>query len=69
MIKDLAWKTFKNTGDINTFLELMKIENTEKEIKANAEFAVFNDNFIPTNIDYADIKNHENIQTNKRNTL
>ena len=32
MIKDLAWKTFKNTGDINTFLELMKIENTEKEV-------------------------------------
>ena len=27
MIKDLAWKTFKNTGNIDTFLELKQIEN------------------------------------------
>lgn len=30
MIKKLAWNTFKNTGDINTFLELMEVENAEK---------------------------------------
>ena len=27
MIKDLAWKTFKSTGNIDTFLELKQIEN------------------------------------------
>ena len=61
MIKDLAWKTFKNTGDINTFLELMQVEKAEQQIKNNAQFAVFNDNF-PTNIDI-------NTQNNKGNTL
>ena len=27
MIKKMAWNTFKNTGDINTFLELKQIQN------------------------------------------
>lgn len=27
MIKEIAWNTFKNTGSINTFLELKQIEN------------------------------------------
>jgi len=34
MIKQLAWNTFKNTGDINTFLELSKVVDIEKNIKA-----------------------------------
>lgn len=32
MIKQIAWNTFKNTGDINTFLELVEVENLEKNI-------------------------------------
>lgn len=32
MLKKMAWNTFKNTGDINTFLELVKIENAEKNL-------------------------------------
>lgn len=32
MIKKLAWNTFKNTGNINTFLELMEVENIEKSM-------------------------------------
>lgn len=32
MIKQIAWNTFKNTGDINTFLELVEVENMEKNI-------------------------------------
>ena len=32
MIKQIAWNTFKNTGDINTFLELIQVENVEKNI-------------------------------------
>lgn len=31
MIKEIAWKTFKNTGNIDTFLELKQIENFENE--------------------------------------
>ena len=27
MIREIAWNTFKNTGSINTFLELKQIEN------------------------------------------
>lgn len=33
MIKKIAWNAFKNTGDINTFLELKQIEDIEKEIQ------------------------------------
>ena len=33
MIKKIAWETFKNTGDINTFMELKQIENIEKGIE------------------------------------
>lgn len=32
MIKKIAWETFKNTGDINTFIELKQIEDIEKEM-------------------------------------
>lgn len=34
MIKELAWNTFKNTGNIDTFLELKQITNIEQNIKA-----------------------------------
>lgn len=36
MIKQLAWNTFKNTGNINTFLELMEVENVERDLQKNA---------------------------------
>lgn len=32
MIKQMAWNTFKNTGDINTFLEFVEIKNIENNI-------------------------------------
>ena len=35
MIKKLAWNAFKNTGDINTYLEFIETENIEKEIEKN----------------------------------
>lgn len=38
MIKQLAWNTFKNTGDINTFMELMQVQNIEKNLKVNEEY-------------------------------
>ena len=36
MIKKLAWNTFKNTGNINTFLELLEVENIEKNLSAQS---------------------------------
>lgn len=35
MIKQIAWNTFKNTGDINTFVELMQVKEVENKIKAD----------------------------------
>lgn len=35
MLKKLAWNTFKNTGNINTFLELLEVENIEKTFLTN----------------------------------
>ena len=37
MIKKMAWNIFKNTGDINTFLELKEIQNIESQIGSGAE--------------------------------
>lgn len=39
MIKQIAWNTFKNTGDIHTMLELIEVE---KAIKNNQENIVEN---------------------------
>lgn len=33
MIKKIAWDTFKNTGDINVFLEYKEIDNLERGIQ------------------------------------
>ena len=33
MIKKIAWDTFKETGDINTFLEYKQIEDIERGIE------------------------------------
>ena len=40
MIKQLAWNTFKNTGNIDTFMELMAFQNTEKNINVNENIKV-----------------------------
>lgn len=36
MIKKIAWETFKNTGDINAFIELKQIEELEKGIEGHS---------------------------------
>ena len=43
MIKKIAWDTFKNTGDINTFLEYKQIQNLEKGIQEIAEIQKITD--------------------------
>ena len=35
MIKQLAWNTFKNTGNINSYLEFAELENAEKQLQQN----------------------------------
>lgn len=35
MIKKIAWNTFKNTGNIDTFLEFKQLQDIEKNIKVN----------------------------------
>lgn len=32
MIKKIAWNTFKNTGNIDTFLEFMQVKDIEEKI-------------------------------------
>ena len=36
MIKQIAWNTFKNTGNIDTFLELKQITDIEENMKAES---------------------------------
>jgi len=33
MLKKLAWNTFKNTGDINTYMEFSKVIDLEKQLE------------------------------------
>ena len=33
MIKNIAWNTFKNTGNVDTFLELKQIQELQDNIK------------------------------------
>ncbi len=33
MIKQIAWNTFKNTGNINTFLEYSQLKDIENNIR------------------------------------
>lgn len=54
MIKKLAWDTFKNTGNINTFLEFIEFENAEKNLMAdngrNMKQSIYNDSIINNEI-------------------
>ncbi len=33
MIKQMAWNTFKNTGSIDSYLELTKVKDIEEDIQ------------------------------------
>lgn len=37
MIRKIAWDTFKNTGDINVFLEMKQIEKIENQINVKKD--------------------------------
>ena len=37
MIKQIAWNTFKNTGNIKTMLELLEVERQMESININEQ--------------------------------
>ena len=43
MIEKLAWNTFKNTGNINTFLELKQWDNIELNLDGELNGTVKNE--------------------------
>ena len=52
MIKQMAWNTFKNTGSIDSYLELVKVENIERDLGVNLKSDLsqeYNSNFASTN--------------------
>ena len=39
MIKQIAWNMFKETGDINAYLEFIEVRNIEEKMKVNIDEA------------------------------
>ena len=37
MIKNIAWNTFKQTGDINSYLEFKEVKNIEENMKVTID--------------------------------
>lgn len=42
MIREIAWNTFKNTGNIDTFLELKQVMDIEENMKAEKDGIIKN---------------------------
>ena len=37
MLKQIAWNTFKNTGNINTFMELLEVDKAIESTNKNEQ--------------------------------
>ena len=37
MIKKIAWETFKNTGNVNTFLEMKQLQDIQEQMLLSAQ--------------------------------
>ncbi len=59
MIRKIAWETFKNTGNVNTFLELKQFEGAEENIQ-NQKLIENNIKQIQKVEQYGDNKNEWN---------
>ena len=46
MLKQIAWNTFKNTGNINTFMELMEVDKVIKDTTENKEKIIKEENIL-----------------------
>lgn len=44
MIKKIAWETFKNTGDVNTFLELKQLQDMQAQMQIQQQMEAQNGN-------------------------
>jgi hypothetical protein len=61
MLKQIAWNTFKTTGNINTMLELLEVDKTINNIKISEEKR---DNNISNN--YINLEKKDEIENNKK---
>ena len=59
MIKQIAWNTFKNTGDINTMMELIEVDKVIENEELNKETNELK-NIVKENSDYGYNKNKGN---------
>ena len=59
MIRKIAWETFKNTGNVNTFLELKQFEVVEENVQ-NQKLIENNIKQIQKVEQYGDNKNEWN---------
>ena len=59
MIRKIAWETFKNTGNLNTFLELKQFEGVEENVQ-NQKLIENNIKQIQKVEQYGDNKNEWN---------
>ncbi len=46
MLKQIAWNTFKSTGNIDTLLELLKVDETINEVNKRDELNQVNSEII-----------------------
>lgn len=60
MIKKIAWETFKNTGDINAFMEFKQIENIEKEMEEHSS------EFVGQKGEYVFFEKNKNFTNDKK---
>ena len=44
MIKKIAWETFKNTGNVNTFLELKQLQDIQIQMQTQQQMEAQNGN-------------------------
>lgn len=54
MLKQIAWNTFKNTGNINTFMELVELDNINKNITKNNNYNSTNTDLTKNEFIYED---------------
>ena len=57
MIKDLAWNTFKKTGNINSYLEFVEAGNIERQMEQNLLITEEKKNINKVNTIKTDITN------------
>ena len=68
MLKQIAWNTFKTTGNINTMLELLEVDKTINNIKISEEKINNNINSNANNnyISLEKLEKKEEIEINKK---